>query len=127
MSSNTRDRRRIASSLVMVLMFLFADLAVPEAVPNWSNEELDDSFIVSQTVSTINATRDTAIDSTNPTSNFGSDETVDLGLSMTGESRILIGFNNTVPSGDLVNDAILNLTCGAVSYTHLTLPTILRV
>ena len=94
MSSNTRDRRRIASSLVMVLMFLFADLAVPEAVPNWSNEELDDSFIVSQTVSTINATKDTALDSANPTSNFGSDETVDLGLSMMGESRILIGFNN---------------------------------
>ena len=112
MSTNTRDRRRIASSLVMVLMFLFADLAVPEAVPNWSNEELDDSFIVSQTVSTINAAKDTALDSANPTSNFGSDETVDLGLSMMGESRILIGFNNTVPSGDLVNDAILNLTCG---------------
>ena len=93
-------------------MFLFADLSLPQAIPNWSNEELDDSKIVFQTTSSLNATKDAAIDSANPNMNYGSDEKADLGLGMSGESRILISFNNSVPSGDLVNDAILELTCG---------------
>ena len=93
-------------------MFLFADLALPQAVPDWSNEVLDDEKTIFQTVSTFNSSKDTAIDSSNPMSNFGSDETVNLGSSFTGESKILISFNNTVPLTDLVTDAILKLTCG---------------
>jgi len=112
MSSNSRDRRKITTSLLLVLMFLFADLALPQAVPNWPNEELEDSFIVLQTTSSFNPTKDAGIDSANPNTNYGSDETAGLGLGVAGESRILISFNNSVPSGDLVNDAILNLTCG---------------
>ncbi|NCF97230.1 MAG: DNRLRE domain-containing protein, partial [Euryarchaeota archaeon] len=53
-----------------------------------------------------------ALDSTSPDTNFGSDEIVDFGTSTSGESRILISFNNTVPSGELVTDATLELTCG---------------
>jgi len=112
MSTNTRNRRKIASSLLMVMMFLFADLSVPQAVSDWTDEELEDTFLISQTTSTMNLSKDTAIDSANPNSNYGSDETVDLGFSMFGESRILISFNNTVPSGDMVNGATLDLTCG---------------
>ena len=112
MSSNTRDRRRIVSSLLLAMMFLFADLALPQAVPDWSNEVLDDEKTIFQTLSTFNSSKDTAIDSSNPTTNFGSDETVNLGSSFTGESKILISFNNTVPATDLVTDAILKLTCG---------------
>ncbi|MBA4694882.1 MAG: DNRLRE domain-containing protein, partial [Candidatus Poseidoniales archaeon] len=112
MSTNTRNRRKIASSLLMVMMFLFADLSVPQAVSDWTDEELEDTFLISQTTSTMNLSKDTAIDSANSNSNYGSDETVDLGFSMFGESRILISFNNTVPSGDMVNGATLDLTCG---------------
>lgn len=98
MSSNTRDRRRIVSSLLLAMMFLFADLALPQAVPDWSNEVLDDEKTIFQTLSTFNSSKDTAIDSSNPMTNFGSDETVNLGSSFTGESKILISFNNTVPA-----------------------------
>ena len=112
MSSNTSDRRRIASSLILALMFLFADLALPQAVPDWNKENLDDSPIISQTTYSSSATKDTAIDSTSPNTNFGSSEIVDFGTSASGESRILISFNNTVPSGEVVTDATLELTCG---------------
>ena len=112
MSSNTSDRRRIASSLILALMFLFADLALPQAVPDWSEDHLEDSPIISQTTYSSSATNDTAIDSTSPNTNFGSSEIVDFGTSTSGESRILISFNNTVPSGEVVTDSTLELTCG---------------
>ena len=81
-------------------------------MPNWSNEVLEDEKTIFQTLSTFNSSKDTAIESSNPMTNFGSDETVNLGSSFTGESKILISFNNTVPGTDLVTDAILKLTCG---------------
>ena len=124
MSTNSRDRRKITTSLLLVLMFLFADLALPQAVPNWTNDELDDTVTIMQTTSSFNVSKDAGMQSSTPNSNYGSDETATLGLGISGESRILISFNNSVPNGDMVTDSILELTCGiAVSYTHLTLPT----
>ena len=93
-------------------MFLFADLALPQAVPTWTNDELDDTVTVMQTTSSFNVSKDAGIESANPNSNYGSDETANLGLGISGESRILISFNNSVPSGDMVTDSTLELTCG---------------
>ena len=96
----------------MVLMFLFADLAIPQAVPTWTNDVLSDEITVFQTTSSIDALKDTSLDEVNPLQNYGSNGTVTLGTSLAGESKILISFNNTIPNGDLVNDALLELTCG---------------
>ena len=93
-------------------MFLFADLALPQAIPEWKVSELDDENIVQRTTSTFNATKDSGIESADPNSYYGSDETANLGIGPNGESRILISFNNSVPSGDMVNGATLFLTCG---------------
>lgn len=112
MSTNSRDRRKITTSLLLVLMFLFADLALPQAVPNWTNNELDEPITFMQTTSSFNVSKDAGIQSSNPNSNYGSDETATLGLGVSGESRILISFNNSVPSGDMVTDSTLELTCG---------------
>ena len=112
MSSNTSDRRRIASSLILALMFLFADLALPQAVPDWNQDSLDDDPVISQTTYTSSANKDTAIYSDFPENNFGSEGIVNLGVSSSDESKILISFNNTVPSGEIVTDASLQLTCG---------------
>jgi hypothetical protein len=100
----------------MVLMFLFADLAIPQAVPSWTNDVLSDEITISQTISSIDVLKDTALDEINPMQNYGSNETVNIGPSLTGESKILISFNNTIPNGDLVNDAILELTCGIAPF-----------
>jgi len=112
MSTNSRDRRKITTSLLLVLMFLFADLALPQAVPNWTNNELDEPETFMQTTSSFSVSKDAGIQSSNPNSNYGSDETATLGLGVSGESRILISFNNSVPSGDMVTDSTLELTCG---------------
>ena len=93
-------------------MFLFADLALPQAIPEWSNDELEEEIIVMRTTSTFNATKDSGIVSGSPNSFYGGDSTADLGIGPNGESRILISFNNSVPSGDMVNGATLFLTCG---------------
>ena len=93
-------------------MFLFADLALPQAVPDWSIEELQDEKEVSQTTSTFNVSKDAGIETANPNSNFGSDETANLGIGANGEARLLFSFNNSVPSGDMVTGASLFLTCG---------------
>ena len=111
MSSNTSDRRRIASSLILALMFLFADLALPQAVPDWNEDVLDDYPIVLQTTFSSSAIKDASLNSSSPDTNFGSEEIVDFGASINDESRILISFNNTVPSGEVVTDATLELTC----------------
>ncbi len=93
-------------------MFLFADLALPQAIPEWKTVELEDEISVQRTTSTFNASKDSGIESGNPNSYYGSDETAELGIGASGESRILISFNNSVPSGDMVNGATLFLTCG---------------
>ena len=111
MSSNAPNRRRIVSSLLMVMMFLFADLAIPQAVPNWIDEALDDEITSSRASYSVSASKDTAIDFSNPTTNYGLDQTSPLGASPAGETRILISFNNTIASGSIVTDAILELTC----------------
>ena len=111
MSSNTPHRRRIVSSLLMVMMFLFADLAIPQAIPNWTDEVLEDENTSSHASHTVSVFKDTAISLSNPTTNYGLDETVSLGTSASSESRILISFNNSITSGDYVTDATLELTC----------------
>jgi hypothetical protein len=68
----------------MVLMFLFADIAIPQAIPNWTNDVLDDEIITSQTTLSVAALKDTTIDEGNPFQNYGSDETVNLGSTLTG-------------------------------------------
>ena len=89
------------------MMFLFADLAIPQAVPNWADEVLDDEITSSQASYSVSASKDTAIDFSNPTMNYGLDQTVSLGLSLSGETRILISFNNTSANGSIITDAIL--------------------
>ena len=84
-------------------MFLFADLALPEAIPEWKATELGDENIVHRTTSTFNASKDSGIESANPNSYYGSDETAELGIGANGESRILISFNNSVPSLSLIH------------------------
>ena len=95
-------------------MFLFADLALPEAIPEWKVSELEDDNIVQRTTSTFNVSKDSGIKSNDFNSSMGNDiET--LGMNLDQESRILFSFNNTVPNGDLVTDATLYLTCGTDS------------
>ncbi len=112
MSQIGTNPRKTAVSIVLVLMFIFADLALPEAIPEWKNEELREENFIQKTTSSLTVNIDTAIDSSNPNTNYGSETEVSLGFTSSTESRILIEFNNTVPTGDMVLSANLELTCG---------------
>ncbi|RAH14923.1 MAG: hypothetical protein CMB20_002300 [Methanobacteriota archaeon] len=112
MSPNGTNPRKVVVSIALALMFIFADLALPEAIPEWKQDVLEEVDIIQKTTSNISVSKDTAIDSSNPTGNYGSDTEVGFGGNSSSESRILIEFNNTVPSGDKVLSAVLELTCG---------------
>ncbi|MEL0100222.1 MAG: DNRLRE domain-containing protein, partial [Euryarchaeota archaeon] len=100
MSSSGTNPRKIAISIALVMMFIFADLALPEAIP------------IMKTTSSLSVFKDTMIDSANPNTNYGSESEVGFGSNTSTDSRILIEFNNTVPSGDVVLSATLEITCG---------------
>ncbi len=93
-------------------MFLFADLALPQAIPEWPSHELEEENQVKRTTTNFNATKDSGIEMDNFNSSLGND-TANLGVSPTTESRILLSFSNSVPTGDLVTNASLFITCGA--------------
>ena len=112
MSPNGTNPRKVVVSIALALMFIFADLALPEAIPEWKKEVLEEVDIIQKTTSNISVSKDTAIDSSNPTGNYGSDSEVGFGANSSSESRIIIEFNNTVPVGDKVLSAVLELTCG---------------
>ena len=112
MPSDTSDRRKILCSLALAIMFLFADLALPNALPQWEDETLDDEVKVSFTTTTSSVFKDTGIDSFNASSSYGSDANFTLGSGTMGEGRILISFNNTIANTEVVEDATLELTCG---------------
>ena len=96
MSSTNRDRQKIVTSLMLVIMFLFADLALPQAIPEWSNEELQDENLILRTTTTFNATQDSGIQQNDFNSSQGV-ELEKLGFDVTvGDSRLLFSFNNSV-------------------------------
>ena len=93
------------------MMFLFADLVMPQSLPSWP-EELEDEVAISWTTTTSNITKDTGISSAYSTTNYGSNGTFELGPTMMGEGKILLELNNTFNTSTIVSQAFLELTCG---------------
>jgi len=112
MTSSATNPRKIVISMTLVIMFIFADLALPEAIPEWKEDALDEDIKILKTTSSVSVFKDTMIDSDTPNTNYGSEAEVGFGSNTSTDSRILIEFNNTVPSGDLVLSAMLEITCG---------------
>ncbi|MBT60982.1 MAG: hypothetical protein CMA63_05460 [Euryarchaeota archaeon] len=102
--------RRTSLALAMILMFLFADLLVPQTfntVP-----ELEEQYTISYVTSTDSALNDTFIQDSNPSSNYNISTDGFLGVSDTGsESRLLFEFPMNFSSSDTVQSATLNLEC----------------
>ena len=94
MSSNSRDRRKVTTSLLLVLMFLFADLALPQAVPNWTKDELKEENEVLRTTSSFNVSKDAGMESWNPDSNYGGDSLSVVFDLLRGVEKIQSIYNN---------------------------------
>jgi len=102
--------RRTTLTIFLVLMFLFADLLLPQAIDY--EAELPEQHSVSLVTSTLSVSADTSIDSFNPTVNFNQSSTGLLGVSDAGfESRLLFEFPMNFSSADTVHSATMNIVC----------------
>ena len=102
--------RRTTLTIFLVLMFLFADLLLPQAMDY--EVELAEQHSVSLVTSMISASADTYIDEFNPTTNYNQSSTGYLGVSDAGfESRLLFEFPMNFTSSDTVHSATLNIVC----------------
>ena len=143
------ETRRTPTVILLVMMFLLADLLVPQAVPEW--QQLDEQPVVFSVTTTSAATFDTVISDTSPNTVGNQSAQGDLGVSEFGEeSRLLFTFPMNLTSSSSIQSATLTLVCTTdsiaatqinvytasviawndseatwmpVSYTHLTLPT----
>ena len=102
--------RRTTLTIFLVLMFLFADLLLPQALTY--DAELAEQHSVSRVTSSLSASADTYIDEFNPTSNYNQSSTGLLGISdTTFESRFLFEFPMNYSSADSIHSATLNIVC----------------
>ena len=98
-----------ATALLLVLMFIFADLSLPQTMEGWS--ELEDEHTVHRAVSYHDIHADTYITVSSPTSTFNTSATGTLADGPTQESRLLLRFPMNYTSSDTVHEASIDLEC----------------
>ena len=103
--SNTRS----STALILVMMFLLADLLVPQTFEGWS--ELDEEIAPQRTVSSHSPTADTYISMASPTSTYNTSTVGELSSGLMAESRLLLRFPMNFTSSDTIHSATLNLQC----------------
>jgi hypothetical protein len=103
--SNTRS----STALILVMMFLLADLLLPQTLEGWT--ELDDEISPQHVVSTHSPTADTYISLANPSSTYNTSASGILSTGVMADSRLLLRFPMNYTSGDTIHSATLNLQC----------------
>ena len=102
--------RRTTLTIFLVLMFLFADLLLPQAIDY--EVELAEQHSVSLVTSTVSVSADTSLDEFNPNTNHNQSTTGLLGVSDSiFESRLLFEFPMNFSSADSIHSATLNIVC----------------
>jgi hypothetical protein len=102
-------RRPRASALMLVIMFLFADLALPHTLNGWS--ELEDTQTVNRVVSTHDIHADTYITVGDPTTTHNSSSTGVLAEGQLTDSRLLLRFPMNFSASDTIHEASIDLEC----------------
>ncbi|MBT5453881.1 MAG: DNRLRE domain-containing protein, partial [Euryarchaeota archaeon] len=103
--SNTRS----STALILVMMFLLADLLLPQTLEGWT--ELDDEISPQHVVSTHSPTADTYISLASPSSTYNTSASGILSTGVMADSRLLLRFPMNYTSGDTIHSATLNLQC----------------
>lgn len=104
------EPRRTPTVIVLVMMFLLADLLVPQAVPEWN--ELEEQSIVFSVTTSDAATYDSIISDADPNALGNQSESGSMGISEMGEeSRLLFTFPMNLTSSDSIQSATLDLEC----------------
>ncbi|MED5567366.1 MAG: DNRLRE domain-containing protein, partial [Candidatus Thermoplasmatota archaeon] len=109
-----------ATALLLVLMFIFADLSLPQTMEGWS--ELEDETSVHRSVSYHAVHADTYITASAPTTTYNTSSTGVLADGPAQESRLLLRFPMNYTSSDTVHEASIDLECTteALGPTELT-------
>ena len=117
---------RTPTVILLVMMFLIADMFVPQAVPEW--RELDEQPVVFSVTSTDPPTFDSVISDTSPNTVGNQTDSGDLGISEFGqESRLLFTFPMNLTSTSSIQSATLDLVCttDSLSVTQINIYTAL--
>jgi hypothetical protein len=118
--STASEPRRTPTVILLVLMFLLADLMVPQAVPEW--RELGEQSVVFSVTTTDSPSFDTVISDTNPNTVGNTSESGEFGVSEFGaENRLLFTFPMNFTSSSSIQSATLDLVCStdSVSMTQI--------
>ena len=115
MSTATDFRCRRRQALTIVMLFLIADLLAPDAIPRYQLEDEDPVLYPPPLQISNNSTADSQIYSQNPNSNYGIDDSAQIGSDQNGESKMVISFplftNSSFFSYPEVVSAEVELVC----------------
>lgn len=106
---SVRILRPRATALLLVFMFIFADLSLPQTMEGWS--ELEDETTVQRAVSYHAVAADTYITAGSPSSTYNTSTTGTLADGPAQESRLLLRFPMNFTSSDTVHQASVALQC----------------
>ena len=106
---SVRIHRPRATALLLVLMFIFADLSLPQTMEGWS--ELEEENTVHRVVSNHAIHADTYISESSPGNTFNTSATGVLAAGASQESRLLLRFPMNFTSSDTVHEASIDLEC----------------
>ena len=104
---SVRILRPKATALLLVLMFIFADLSLPQTMEGWS--ELEDEQNVRRAVSYHSVHADTYISAGAPTTTYNTSTTGTLADGPAQESRLLLRFPMNFTASDTVHEASVDL------------------
>ena len=98
-----------ATALLLAVMFIFADMALPHTMEGW--KMLEDEQSPQRTVSTHSIHADSYIAENNPTTSYNTSATGILGNEMLMESRLLLRFPMNFTASDTIHTATVDLEC----------------
>ena len=106
---SVRFLRPQATAILLALMFIFADLSLPQTLDGWS--ELDDENPVHRAVSSHSVDADTYLSEAAPSSTYNSSDSGTLSDGIGQQSRILLRFPMNFTQSDTVHEANIELEC----------------
>ena len=106
---NQPSNQRGITVLLLVMMFIFADMALPQTLEGWTL--LEDEQEPSRTVSTHSVLADTYITVADPTGTYNGSTTGSLNDDLISESKLLFRFPMNFTSSDTIHSATLDLNC----------------
>ncbi|MBN29307.1 MAG: hypothetical protein CMB34_01400 [Euryarchaeota archaeon] len=106
---SVRFLRPQATAILLALMFIFADLSLPQTLEGWS--ELDEDNPVHRATSYHSVHADTHLSEADPSSTYNTSDSGTLADGLGQQSRILLRFPMNFTQSDTIHEASIELQC----------------